>query len=202
MSTMSFMLLSKSIWYLLQECLKIKGLLEVVPSSAKFEAIPIHQYEDVLLNWLWIQLPIEQKIVLENVLSLSSACVFKRDSPLRQVPHFEPELMQQFAFIWDINEDDEGDPNSSCIFLSGEEDGKMMVDYCNHQAEADMNHNIGFDNIGVMEGGDFNRKKDNSDNTMKECEIFINYSPVNSLCHLGPSSTCNGGKNENGFFLS
>ncbi|KAK0203464.1 putative RNA helicase [Desarmillaria ectypa] len=137
----------------LKERTKLKGLLEVVSSSAEFEAIPIRRHEDVLLKRLYDRLPVkidgvnfeaphfktflllqahfsriqlpadlaaDQKIILEKVLNLLSACVdvmssnawlsalgamdlaqmcvqavWDRDSPLRQVPHFEPELIQR-----------------------------------------------------------------------------------------------------------
>lgn len=136
----------------LKEKTKLKGLLEVVASSAEFEAIPIRRHEDALLKRLYDRLPVkldaesvnyeaphfktflllqahfsrmqlpadliaDQKIVLEKVLNLLSACVdvmssnawlnalgamdlaqmcvqavWDRDSPLRQVPHFEPDV--------------------------------------------------------------------------------------------------------------
>ncbi|KAK0449858.1 Sec63 Brl domain-containing protein [Desarmillaria tabescens] len=137
----------------LKERTKLKGLLEVVSSSAEFEVIPIRRHEDVLLKRLYERLPVkidgvnfeaphfktflllqahfsriqlpadlaaDQKIVLEKVLNLLSACVdvmssnawlsalgamdlaqmcvqavWDRDSPLRQIPHFEPELIER-----------------------------------------------------------------------------------------------------------
>ena len=134
----------------LKERTKLKGLLEVVSSSAKFEVVPIRRHEDVILRRLYDRLPVkidqanfeaphfktflllqahfsrvqlpadlaaDQKIILEKVLNLLSACVdvmssnawlsalgamdlaqmcvqavWDRDSPLRQVPHFESDV--------------------------------------------------------------------------------------------------------------
>lgn len=134
----------------LKERTKLKGLLEVVSSSAEFEAIPIRRHEDAILRRLYDRLPVkidtvnfeaphfksflllqahfsriqlpadliaDQKLVLEKVLNLLSACVdvmssngwlsalgamdlaqmcvqavWDRDSPLRQVPHFEQDV--------------------------------------------------------------------------------------------------------------
>jgi hypothetical protein len=135
----------------LKERTKLKGLLEVVASSAEFESIPIRRHEDTLLKRLYDRLPVkldsavnfeaphfktflllqahfsriqlpadlaaDQKLILEKVLNLLSACVdvmssnawlsalgamdlaqmcvqavWDRDSHLRQIPHFEPEV--------------------------------------------------------------------------------------------------------------
>lgn len=134
----------------LKERTKLKGLLEVVSSSAEFEVVPIRRHEDVILRRLYDRLPVkidqanfeaphfktflllqahfsrvqlpadlaaDQKLILEKVLNLLSACVdvmssnawlsalgamdlaqmcvqavWDRDSPLRQVPHFEPDV--------------------------------------------------------------------------------------------------------------
>ncbi|EEB93778.1 hypothetical protein MPER_07525, partial [Moniliophthora perniciosa FA553] len=134
---------------------KLKGLLEVVASSAEFETIPIRRHEDVLLKRLYDRVPVkleqssvnfeaphfktflllqahfsriqlpadlvaDQKLILEKVLTLLSACVdvmssnawlsalgamdlaqmcvqaaWDRDSPLKQIPHFEPEVIKR-----------------------------------------------------------------------------------------------------------
>ncbi|KAF9003722.1 Sec63-domain-containing protein [Hymenopellis radicata] len=137
----------------LKERTKLKGLLEVVSSSAEFEVVPIRRHEDVILRRLYDRLPVkidqvnfeaphfktflllqahfsriqlpadlvaDQKLILEKVLNLLSACVdvmssnawlsalgamdlaqmcvqavWDRDSPLRQVPHFEPEVIKR-----------------------------------------------------------------------------------------------------------
>ena len=136
----------------LKERTKLKGLLEVVSSSAEFESIPIRRHEDVLLKRLYDRVPVkldassvnfeaphfktflllqahfgriqlpadlvaDQKLILEKVLTLLSACVdvmssnawlnalgamdlaqmcvqavWDRDSVLKQIPHFEPEV--------------------------------------------------------------------------------------------------------------
>jgi pre-mRNA-splicing helicase BRR2 len=141
----------------LKERTKLKGLLEVVSSSAEFESVPIRRHEDGLLRKLYERLPVkldaesvnyeaphfktflllqahfsrlllpadlvaDQKLILEKVLNLLSACVdvmssnawlsalgamdmaqmcvqavWERDSPLRQIPHFEPEV--DFFFL-------------------------------------------------------------------------------------------------------
>ncbi|KIY53142.1 putative RNA helicase [Fistulina hepatica ATCC 64428] len=134
----------------LKERTKLKGLLEVIASSAEFETIPIRKHEDVLLRRVYDRVPVkvdrvdfeaphfktflllqahfsrlqlppdlaaDQVLVLEKVLNLLSACVdvmssnawlnalsamdlsqmcvqamWETDSPLRQLPHFEPDV--------------------------------------------------------------------------------------------------------------
>ncbi|KAG6820013.1 hypothetical protein H0H93_006477 [Arthromyces matolae] len=133
----------------LKERTKLKGLLEVISSSAEFEAIPIRKHEESLLRRIYDRVPVkldraefetphfktflllqahfsrlqlppdlaaDQGLVLEKVLNLLSACVdvmssnawlnalgamdlsqmcvqamWETDSPLKQIPHFEPE---------------------------------------------------------------------------------------------------------------
>ncbi|CCL98051.1 uncharacterized protein FIBRA_00045 [Fibroporia radiculosa] len=137
----------------LKERTKMKGLLEVVSSSAEFETIPIRRHEDVLLRRIYDRVPVkldnadfetphfksflllqahfsrlqlppdlaaDQVLVLEKVLNLLSACVdvmssnawlnalsamdlsqmcvqacWETDSPLKQIPHFEPDVVQR-----------------------------------------------------------------------------------------------------------
>ena len=134
----------------LKERTKLKGLLEVVSSSAEFETVPIRRHEESLLRRIYDRVPVkldqvnfeaphfktflllqahfsrlqlppdlvaDQALVLEKVMNLLSACVdvmssnawlsalgamdlsqmcvqavWDRDSPLRQVPHFEPDV--------------------------------------------------------------------------------------------------------------
>jgi pre-mRNA-splicing helicase BRR2 len=134
----------------LKERTKLKGLLEVVSSSAEFETIPIRRHEESLLRRIYDRVPVkldlvnfeaphfktflllqahfsrlqlppdlvaDQALVLEKVMNLLSACVdvmssnawlsalgamdlsqmcvqavWDRDSPLRQIPHFEPDV--------------------------------------------------------------------------------------------------------------
>lgn len=134
----------------LKERTKLKGLLEVVSSSAEFETIPIRRHEESLLRRIYDRVPVkldqvnfeaphfktflllqahfsrlqlpqdlvaDQALVLEKVMNLLSACVdvmssnawlnalgamdlsqmcvqavWDRDSPLQQIPHFEPEV--------------------------------------------------------------------------------------------------------------
>jgi pre-mRNA-splicing helicase BRR2 len=138
----------------LKERTKLKGLLEVVSSSAEFETIPIRRHEDSLLRRIYDRVPVkldrtdfeaphfktflllqahfsriqlppdlatDQVLVLEKVLNLLSACVdvmssnawlnalgamdlsqmcvqamWETDSPLKQVPHFEPDVASTF----------------------------------------------------------------------------------------------------------
>ncbi|PCH44659.1 Sec63-domain-containing protein [Wolfiporia cocos MD-104 SS10] len=137
----------------LKERTKLKGLLEVVSSSAEFESIPIRRHEDVLLRRIYDRVPVkleradfeaphfktflllqahfsrlqlppdlaaDQVLVLEKVLNLLSACVdvmssnawlnalgamdlsqmcvqacWETDSPLKQIPHFEPDVIKR-----------------------------------------------------------------------------------------------------------
>ncbi|KAJ7219396.1 putative RNA helicase [Mycena pura] len=135
----------------LKERTKLKGILEVVSSSAEFESIPIRRHEEALLRRIYDRVPVklekadfegphfkaflllqahfsrlqlppdlaaDQVLVLEKVLNLLSACVdvmssnawlsalgamdlsqmcvqavWETDSPLKQIPHFEPEVL-------------------------------------------------------------------------------------------------------------
>ncbi|KAF5375631.1 hypothetical protein D9757_008508 [Collybiopsis confluens] len=139
----------------LKERTKLRGLLEVVSSSAEFEIVPIRRHEDTLLRRLYDRLPVkldatsvnyesphfktflllqahfsrvqlpadlvaDQRLILEKVLNLLSACVdvlssnawlnalsamdlaqmcvqavWDRDSPLKQIPHFESEVIKR-----------------------------------------------------------------------------------------------------------
>ncbi|KAJ6623527.1 Sec63 Brl domain-containing protein [Mycena sp. CBHHK59/15] len=137
----------------LKERTKLKGVLEVVSSSAEFETIPIRRHEDTLLRRIYDRVPVkldktdfeaphfktflllqahfsrlqlppdlaaDQALVLEKVLNLLSACVdvmssnawlnalgamdlsqmcvqavWETDSPLKQIPHFEPEVINR-----------------------------------------------------------------------------------------------------------
>lgn len=137
----------------LQEKTKLKGLLEIVSSSAEFENIPIRRHEDVLLRRIYDRVPVklprpnfeaphfktclllqahfsrlqlppdltaDQVLVLEKVLNLLSACIdvmssnawlnavgamdlsqmcvqamWETDSPLKQIPHFDNEVIKR-----------------------------------------------------------------------------------------------------------
>ena len=146
----------------LKERTKLKGLLEVVSSSAEFESIPIRRHEDALLRRIYDRVPVkldradfetphfktflllqahfsrlqlppdlaaDQVLVLEKVLNLLSACVdvmssnawlnalgamdlsqmcvqgvWETDSPLKQIPHFEPDVCIYVYFIFYLTE--------------------------------------------------------------------------------------------------
>ncbi|KIM35850.1 hypothetical protein M413DRAFT_449581 [Hebeloma cylindrosporum] len=151
----------------LKERTKLKGLLEVVSSSAEFETIPIRRHEDALLRRIYDRVPVkldqvdfeaphfktflllqahfsrlqlppdlaaDQVLVLEKVLNLLSACVdvmssnawlnalgamdlsqmcvqamWETDSPLKQIPHFEPDVVKRckdagIASVYDVME--------------------------------------------------------------------------------------------------
>lgn len=137
----------------LKERTKMKGLLEVVSSSAEFESIPIRRHEDALLRRIYDRVPVktdnadfeqphiktfvllqahfsrlqlppdlaaDQAMILEKIMNLLSACVdvmssnawlnalgamdlsqmcvqamWETDSPLKQIPHFEPEVIKR-----------------------------------------------------------------------------------------------------------
>ncbi|TFK70690.1 Sec63-domain-containing protein [Pluteus cervinus] len=132
---------------------KLKGLLEVVSSSAEFETVPIRRHEELVLRRIYDRVPVklkepefetphfktflllqahfsriqlppdlaaDQVLVLEKVLNLLSACVdvmssnawlnamgamdlsqmcvqamWETDSPLKQIPHFEPDVVKR-----------------------------------------------------------------------------------------------------------
>jgi len=142
----------------LKESTKLKGLLEVVSSSAEFENIPIRRHEDALLRRVYDRVPVkldradfdaphfktflllqahfsrlqlppdlaaDQALVLEKILNLLSACVdvmssnawlnatramdlsqmcvqamWDTESPLKQVPHFEPDVSAVVLANW------------------------------------------------------------------------------------------------------
>ncbi|KAJ7741533.1 putative RNA helicase [Mycena maculata] len=155
----------------LKERTKLKGVLEVVSSSAEFESIPIRRHEDTLLRRIYDRVPVkldkadfeaphfktflllqahfsrlqlppdlaaDQVLVLEKVLNLLSACVdvmssnawlnalgamdlsqmcvqavWETDSPLKQIPHFEPEVITRcknagIESVYDIMEMEDG----------------------------------------------------------------------------------------------
>ncbi|KAH9019606.1 Sec63-domain-containing protein [Lactarius deliciosus] len=158
----------------LKERTKLKGLLEVVSSSAEFESIPIRRHEESLLRRIYDRVPVkldqvnfeaphfktflllqahfsrlqlpqdlvaDQALVLEKVMNLLSACVdvmssnawlnalgamdlsqmcvqavWDRDSPLQQIPHFEPEVIKRcnnasIASVYDIMEMEDAQRN-------------------------------------------------------------------------------------------
>ncbi|KAI6134777.1 putative RNA helicase [Pisolithus croceorrhizus] len=64
----------------LKERTKLKGLLEVVSSSAEFEAIPIRRHEDVVLRRIYDRVPV------------------KLDRPDFEAPHFKTFLLLQAHF--------------------------------------------------------------------------------------------------------
>ncbi|KAI0062804.1 Sec63-domain-containing protein [Artomyces pyxidatus] len=159
----------------LKERTKLKGLLEVVSSSAEFETIPIRRHEDVLLRRIYDRVPVkldkadfeaphfktflllqahfsrlqlppdlaaDQSLVLEKVMNLLSACVdvmssnawlnalgamdlsqmcvqamWETDSPLKQIPHFEPDVIKRCKdagaeSVYDIMEMEDEQRNS------------------------------------------------------------------------------------------
>ncbi|KAF8631115.1 hypothetical protein AX17_005160 [Amanita inopinata Kibby_2008] len=159
----------------LKERTKLKGLLEVVSSSAEFESIPIRRHEETLLRRIYDRVPVkldrvdfeaphfktflllqahfsriqlppdlaaDQVLVLEKVLNLLSACVdvmssnawlnalgamdlsqmcvqamWETESPLKQVPHFEPEVVKRckeagIESVYDIMEMEDDQRNN------------------------------------------------------------------------------------------
>lgn len=172
----------------LKERTKLKGLLEVVSSSAEFESIPIRRHEEALLRRIYERVPVkldrvdfeaphfktflllqahfsriqlpadlaaDQILVLEKVLNLLSACVdvmssnawlnalgamdlsqmcvqamWETDSPLKQVPHFDDDLIERckaasIESVYDIMEMEDEQrsqllkmtPAQMCVFL-------------------------------------------------------------------------------------
>ncbi|KAG2140853.1 Sec63 Brl domain-containing protein [Suillus cothurnatus] len=144
----------------LKERTKLKGLLEVVASSAEFESIPIRRHEDTILRRIYDRVPVkldradfkaphfktflllqahfsriqlppdlaaDQVLVLEKVLNLCGCHILKRmaectgsngcaadvcvgavgdrqtDSPLKKIPHFEPEVCLFFLAVSLLN---------------------------------------------------------------------------------------------------
>ncbi|KII91381.1 hypothetical protein PLICRDRAFT_135522 [Plicaturopsis crispa FD-325 SS-3] len=187
----------------LKERTKLKGLLEVVSSSAEFETIPIRRHEDVLLRRIYDRVPVkldgadfeaphfktflllqahfsrlqlppdlaaDQALVLEKVLNLLSACVdvmssnawlnalgamdlsqmcvqamWETDSPLKQIPHFEPEVIKRckdagIESVYDIMEM-EDDKRTSLLQM----DARQMRDvatFVNSYPTLDVSHDL------------------------------------------------------------
>jgi len=187
----------------LKESTKLKGLLEVVSSSAEFENIPIRRHEDALLRRVYDRVPVkldrvdfeaphfktflllqahfsrlqlppdlaaDQALVLEKALNLLSACVdvmssnawlnatramdlsqmcvqamWDTESPLKQVPHFEPEVIKRckeanVESVYDIMEM-EDDQRSDLLRM----DAKQMRDvatFVNSYPTLDVSHEL------------------------------------------------------------
>ncbi|KDQ16775.1 hypothetical protein BOTBODRAFT_106485 [Botryobasidium botryosum FD-172 SS1] len=187
----------------LKERTKLKGLLEIVSSSAEFESIPIRRHEDVLLQRIYDRVPVkldqanydsphfktflllqahfsrlqlpadlasDQALVLGKVLNLLSACVdvmssnaflnalgamdlsqmcvqavWDTDSPLKQIPHFEPEVMKRckdagVESVYDIM-DLEDDQRNQLLQM----DARQMRDvatFVNAYPNLDVNHEL------------------------------------------------------------
>ena len=66
----------------LKEHTKLKGLLEVVSSSAEFETVPIQRHKDALLHRIYDRIPV--KLELADF----------------EAPHFETFLLLQPHFSW------------------------------------------------------------------------------------------------------
>ncbi|EPQ53751.1 Sec63-domain-containing protein [Gloeophyllum trabeum ATCC 11539] len=187
----------------LKERTKLKGILEVVSSSAEFETIPIRKHEDVLLRRIYDRVPVkldradfeaphfktflllqahfsrlqlppdlaaDQVLVLEKVLNLLSACVdvlssnawlnalramdlsqmcvqamWETDSPLKQIPHFEPDVIARckeagVESVYDIMEM-EDDKRNAVLQM----DARQMRDvatFVNSYPTLDVNHEL------------------------------------------------------------
>ncbi|KAE9386751.1 Sec63-domain-containing protein [Gymnopus androsaceus JB14] len=189
----------------LKERTKLKGLLEVVSSSAEFEIIPIRRHEDVLLRRLYDRLPVkleaagvnyesphfktflllqahfsriqlpadlvaDQRLIIEKVLNLLSACVdvlssnawlnalgamdlaqmcvqavWDRDSPLKQVPHFEADVLQRCAdagveSVYDVM-DMEDDKRTALLQMSNAQMQDVAA-FVNSYPSLDVSHEL------------------------------------------------------------
>ncbi|KAI0302834.1 Sec63-domain-containing protein [Multifurca ochricompacta] len=187
----------------LKERTKLKGLLEVVSSSAEFESIPIRRHEESLLRRIYDRVPVkldqvnfeaphfktflllqahfsrlqlppdlvaDQALVLEKVMNLLSACVdvmssnawlsavgamdlsqmcvqavWDRDSPLRQIPHFEPDVIKRcndagISSVYDVMEMEDAQRNELLRM-----DGMQMRDvaaFVNSYPTLDVTHEL------------------------------------------------------------
>lgn len=187
----------------LQEKTKLKGLLEIVSSSAEFENIPIRRHEDVLLRRIYDRVPVklprpnfeaphfktclllqahfsrlqlppdltaDQVLVLEKVLNLLSACIdvmssnawlnavgamdlsqmcvqamWETDSPLKQIPHFDNEVIKRckeagVESVYDVI-DLEDDQRNQLLQMNG----KQMRDvaaFVNSYPALDVNYEL------------------------------------------------------------
>jgi len=187
----------------LKERTKLKGLLEVVSSSAEFETIPIRRHEESLLRRIYDRVPVkleqvnfeaphfktflllqahfsrlqlppdlvaDQALVLEKVMNLLSACVdvmssnawlnalgamdlsqmcvqavWERDPPLKQVPHFEPDVIKRcndagINSVYDIMEMEDAQRDELLQM-----DGRQMRDvaaFVNSYPTLDVSHEL------------------------------------------------------------
>ncbi|KAF9443271.1 Sec63-domain-containing protein [Macrolepiota fuliginosa MF-IS2] len=187
----------------LKERTKLKGLLEVVSSSAEFETIPIRRHEETLLRRIYDRVPVkldsadfeaphfktflllqahfsrlqlppdlaaDQALILEKILNLLSACVdvmssnawlnalgamdlsqmcvqavWDKDSPLKQIPHFEPEVIKRcngagIETVYDIMEMEDDDRTKLLQMTSSQmRDVAMFV---NSYPTLDVSHDL------------------------------------------------------------
>ncbi|KAJ7063405.1 putative RNA helicase [Mycena amicta] len=187
----------------LKERTKLKGILEVVSSSAEFESIPIRRHEEALLRRIYDRVPVklekadfeaphfktflllqahfsriqlppdlsaDQALVLEKVLNLLSACVdvmssnawlsalgamdlsqmcvqavWETDSPLKQIPHFEPEVVSRckaagIESVYDIMEM-EDDKRSQLLQMTSAQMKDVAV-FVNSYPTLDVSHEL------------------------------------------------------------
>ncbi|KAF7323081.1 hypothetical protein HMN09_00088200 [Mycena chlorophos] len=187
----------------LKERTKLKGILEVVSSSAEFETIPIRRHEEALLRRIYDRVPVklekadyeaphfktflllqahfsriqlppdlaaDQALVLEKVLNLLSACVdvmssnawlsalgamdlsqmcvqavWETDSPLKQIPHFEPDVVARckeagIESVYDIMEM-EDDARTKLLQMSSAQMKDVAV-FVNSYPTLDVSHEL------------------------------------------------------------
>ncbi|KAF7294831.1 putative ATP dependent RNA helicase [Mycena indigotica] len=187
----------------LKERTKLKGILEVVSSSAEFESIPIRRHEEALLRRIYDRVPVklekadfeaphfktflllqahfsriqlppdlsaDQALVLEKVLNLLSACVdvmssnawlsalgamdlsqmcvqavWETDSPLKQIPHFEPDVVSRckeagIESVYDVMEM-EDDTRSKLLQMTSAQMKDVAV-FVNSYPTLDVSHEL------------------------------------------------------------
>ncbi|THH20310.1 hypothetical protein EW146_g1011 [Bondarzewia mesenterica] len=187
----------------LKERTKLKGLLEVVSSSAEFETIPIRRHEESLLRRIYDRVPVkldhadfeaphfktflllqahfsrltlppdlaaDQALVLEKVMNLLSACVdvmssnawlnalgamdlsqmcvqamWETDSPLKQIPHFEPEVIKRckeasIESVYDVMEM-EDDQRNALLQMDGQQ-MRDVATFVNSYPTLDVTHEL------------------------------------------------------------
>ncbi|PPQ67232.1 hypothetical protein CVT24_011551 [Panaeolus cyanescens] len=187
----------------LKERTKLKGLLEVVSSSAEFETIPIRRHEETLLRRIYDRVPVkldqanfeaphfktflllqahfsrlhlppdlaaDQVLVLEKVLNLLSACVdvmssnawlnalgamdlsqmcvqamWETDSPLKQIPHFEPDVVKrckdaEIETVYDVMEMEDDQRNELLQMTPAQM--RDVAAFVNSYPSLDVNHEL------------------------------------------------------------
>ncbi|KAF8320257.1 Sec63-domain-containing protein [Clavulina sp. PMI_390] len=188
----------------LKEKTKLKGLLEIVSSSAEFESVPIRRHEDTILRRIYDRVPVkldninyeaphfktflllqahfsrlqlppdlasDQTFILGKILNLLAACVdvmssnaqlnaldamdlsqmcvqamWETDSPLRQIPHFEADVIERcrassIETVYDIMDMEDGTRDQ--LLRMNPRQMRDIATFVNAYPNIDVSHELG-----------------------------------------------------------